>query len=256
MKRILPVLMLLLITTSVMAQRKSELFARIDTLNAELRTTKSELAESERKLAGAQTRVSTLEMQMEQLRETNQGLLDNLNNFIQSSTERTNNIGQTLESLQQKEAQLKAIRDKFSSHDSLAFKVLTDLKKTLGEDAQMGVENGKISIKIENEDLFGTNNAEAKIAESQKAYLQKISEIIKKYQSLSVTIETKGLDNQEILARRAGALAEFMATEYEVTQERLRAMGRVSLAEGTYIRLHPAFDGFYLWMREHLKNGL
>ena len=75
--------------------------------------------------------------------------LANMNKFLEASNQQSSTIGKTLEALQQREAQIKGIRDVFSAQDSIAILVITDLKRTLGENAQIGMSKGAITIQME-----------------------------------------------------------------------------------------------------------
>src|SRR5690606_8725217 len=94
---------------------------------------------------------------------------ENLNTMISTSNERSSNIGKTLEALKLKEAQIKFINDSFSANDSIALLVLTDLKNTLGEDARIAVENGSVSVLIDNSFLFGSKANNATVEEIGRA---------------------------------------------------------------------------------------
>ncbi|TRZ44457.1 hypothetical protein [Robertkochia solimangrovi] len=255
MRSLFPLLILLVLSTNAFGQRKSDLIAQIDGLNKELDSTQTELYVSQRRLATAETKAENLDLQMKQLRETNEGLLKNLNNFISASTERTNNIGKTLETLQRKEAQLKEIRQNFSAHDSVSFAVLTDLKRTLGENSQITVENGAVTVVLTNEFLFGASVNKAVVQESAKTMIGKISEAAQKHQGLSISVEGLGPDDIAMNSQRAGAVAQVLKTDYEFDPAKLMAVAKASGPSTVFVRLHPDFNNFYLWLREHMKNG-
>lgn len=251
MKKYLFTLLTLSLFGGVSAQKKSDLIAEVARLRAEKDSIQSVLNQTERSLSTAETKVASLETQATQLKETNQSLMNNLNNFITSSSERTSNIGRTLEALQAKESQLKAINNVFSSNDSIAFMVLTDYKKTLGENAQLGVENGAITVRMNNSFLFASDKAD--LSAQAKDFIGKIATVLSKHPGMQVTVVSTGVDKLDYIATKAAVVADLLETQHNINPERLRAVGRSGLADATEIKLHPAFDKFYLWTRDQVK---
>lgn len=254
MKRLLPALLILFLVCNAMAQKKSELLEQINDLNAQLKTSETSLAESQKNLSAAQSKIDNLDNEVSQLKETNQGLLKNLNSFIEASTQKSDNIGKTLETLRKKEGQLKGIRDVLSSNDSIAFLILTDLKKTLGEDAQIGVENGSVIIALGNTFLFGAKADKTTLEPAAKDFVGKIAGIATKHTTTFITVESTGTENSELIARRAGVISGVMQTDFTVPATRVMASGKISETSGIRVLIHPKFDDFYLWVREQVKN--
>ncbi|MEH6704496.1 MAG: hypothetical protein V7691_06845 [Galbibacter orientalis] len=243
------VLLILTITSPLSAQSKKDLKEEVATLNEKLKV----LRQTEADLTVAQNKIKSLEFQVTQLEETNQGLLDNMNNFLSTSTQQSNSISRTLEALRKKEKQIKGIRDSFSANDSIALLVLTDLKKTLGESAQIGVEKGAIIVKMENTFLFGAKEGNSAVEASSKDFLNRISATVNKYLALNVSIQSAGGD-WGINALRASSVAKLLQEEFEVTPTRLEVTTKAGGGNVTYVFLHPDFNDFYLDVREELKN--
>ncbi len=255
MRTFLPTLILILITSGVFAQKKSDLIEQVNELSSELRTTKTNLGETQRDLNIAESKAKNLEEQMNELKTINESLLENLNTMISTSNERSSNIGKTLEALKLKEAQIKFINDAFSTNDSIALLVLTDLKKTLGEDARIAVENGSVSVLMDNAFVFGSKANNATVDESAKIFLGKVAGSINKYTSLAISIESTVTENWGLSTNRAAAVAETLQNSFQVAPERLFALGKPGSSEAIYIRFSPKFDSFYFKVREKLKNG-
>lgn len=255
MRTFLPALILILITSSVFAQKKSELIEQVNELSSELRTTKTTLGETQRNLNISESKAKSLEEQLNELKAINESLLENLNTMISTSNERSSNIGKTLEALKLKESQIKFINDNFSTNDSIALLVLTDLKKTLGEDARIAVENGSVSVLLDNSFLFGDKVNNATVNASAKDFLGKVAASINKYTSLAISIESIVTDNWGLSTNRASAVAETLQSSFQVAPERLLAVGKSGSSEAIYIRFYPKFDSFYFKVREKLKTG-
>ncbi|MCG2460790.1 hypothetical protein K8352_08520 [Flavobacteriaceae bacterium F89] len=255
MKKItVPVLLLMLATTLVHAQRKSDLLKEIDDLNSKLKSVQSELAESQKNEKVSEAKATAFEEQMLEVQKTNASLLNNLNNFTAASTEKSDNISRTLTSLKQKEAQLTAIKDVLNANDSTALLVLTDFKKTLGEDAQITVENGAVTVIMTNAFLFGAGAKSEIAGKEAKDFLGKIANVVNKNASFEVNIESQGPEGWELPAKRVATIAGILDKDYQVAQDRLFPVGKPGTATSTFIRVNPKFNEFYLNIWNSMKN--
>ncbi|MEL4308430.1 hypothetical protein [Joostella sp. CR20] len=251
MRTFTTILVLLVVTIGPLtAQSKKELKEKVATLNEQLKV----LKQTEADLTVAQNRIKSLESQVSQLEETNQGLLDNMNNFLSTSAQQSNSISRTLEALRKREKQIKGIRDTFSAQDSIAILVITDLKKTLGENAQIGVEKGAIIVKMDNAFLYGNKQGSATVEAGAKDFINRISATVNKYQSLNVTIQSAGED-WSVNSQRATAIAQILQDEFQVAPQRIETSTKANGGNATYVFMHPDFNGFYLDVREELKKS-
>ncbi|MDG3581932.1 MULTISPECIES: hypothetical protein [Galbibacter] len=249
MRTLYAILLVVFASTTVFAQSKKDLKEEVAKLNDQLKV----LNQTQADLSLAQTKVSSLENQVDELKHTNEQLLNNMNKFLSTSTQQSNSIGKTLEALNKKEAQLKQVRDVYSANDSIAFLVLTDLKKTLGENAQIGVEKGSILIKMDNGFLYGDKADNAKIEEPAKEFVGRISAVINKYESLMVSVQSSGGDwNTNSL--RAASISELLLESYNVAPARLKSTITAGGSNVSYVFLHPDFNAFYLDIRDELKS--
>ncbi|QLE02760.1 hypothetical protein HX109_14750 [Galbibacter sp. BG1] len=244
------ILLAICIASPLTAQSKKELKEQVSTLNDRLKDCKK----TEGELTVAQNKVASLNAQVDQLEETNKGLLNNMNKFLSTSTQQSNSISRTLEALRKKENQIKGIRDNFSSQDSIAFLVLSDFKRTLGENAQIGVEKGSIIVKMDNPYLFGGKEGNSVVEESAKDFLSRIAATAKKYNTLKISVETGGGD-WGINALRASSVAKLFQEEYEVNGSRIKVTTKGNGQDYTLVHLHPGFNDFYLEIREEFKNS-
>ncbi|MCX2682019.1 hypothetical protein OOZ15_18855 [Galbibacter sp. EGI 63066] len=251
MRIFLSVLILSVLTsTSIFAQSKKELRAQVSELNSKLKV----LRQTEADLAIAERKVENLELRLKELQQTNSDLMENMNKFLSASTQQSNTVNLTLETLERKEAQIKDIRDTFSANDSIAFLVLTDLKKTLGEDAQIGVEKGSIIIAMDTPFLYGSDPNSTDVEETAKGFIGKIATVAKKYPSLDVTVESRGA-NWNLNASRAASVANVLQTDFSVASGKLKSTTTAGASDASFIRLHVNFNAFYLEVREDLKKG-
>ena len=253
-KIIVPVIVLLIATSMVHAQKKSDLLKEIDELNAKLKTTQSELAESQTSEKISETKAATFEAQMIEVQKTNATLMNNLNSFTAASTEESDNISKTLTSLKLKEAQLSDIKNVLNANDSIALLVLTDFKKTLGEDAQITVENGAVTVVLKNTFLFGAGNKSEIAGKEAKDFLGKVASVVNNNPSMEVGIESQGPEGWELPAKRVASIAQILDKDYQVPQDRLFPVGKPGTTTSTVIRVYPKFNEFYLNIWNTMKN--
>ncbi len=253
-KIIVPVILLLMATSFVQAQKKSDLLKEIDDLNAKLISTQSDLSESQKNEKVSEAKAASFEEQMLSVQKTNASLLNNLNNFTAASTEKSENISRTLTSLKQKEAQLGTIKDILSANDSITLLVLTDFKRVLGENAQITVESGAVSVVLTNTFLFGAGNKTEIVGKEAKDFLGKIASVVNRHSTMNVNIESQGPEVWELPAKRVASIAQILQKDYDVPQDNLIPVGKPGTATSTYIRVYPKFNEFYLNIWNNMKN--
>jgi len=249
-------LILLSTTYSLSAQNKKELRAEIESLQETLSTTQSALSESRKKENISSARAESFETQMEDLKVTNAQLLDNMSTFMEASTQKTENIGRALESLREKEEKLMTINETLKANDSTALLLLTDLKKALGEEANITVENGAVTIMLDKVLLFGSNASNAKLTIDATPMIKKLATVLKAHRSMFISVEgnsTSGM-SLNLAIQRAGALVDVFTTTYQIIPERIRAVGKISSVETLFVKIHPHFDSFYLMVRSDMKQ--
>lgn len=257
MKKITLALVIVLFNClSIAAQKKSELFAEIEDLKSKLDTTETALNQLKRSEKASVAKAESLESQVLELQAANATLLKNLNNFAEVSNKNSENINKTLASLDEKEKQLKVIKDAISKNDSTAIVVLTDAKQTLGENSKIGVSKGAVTISSAIASLLeGDKNSV--VSASGKAWLEKIAAILTKNPDLHITVE--GLSNTgelDIALIQATTIANTLQNQFTIDPNRISAMGKDGgFSDGIHFKLHPDFNQFYATAREHMKNG-
>jgi len=255
-KTILPISFLLLTTSFLWAQSKKELLAEVENLKSELTTTEPALAESKKNEKISKTKTEFFETQVTELQEANATLLKNLKIFTEASKQKSDNIGRTLESLREKEAQLKVINDALSRNDSTAIVVLTNAKQTLGEDAKIKVSKGAVVISADQTFMFG-GDTNTTVTTAAQMWLEKIAAILLANPDMAITVEGLSMTGElDIAASQAASVAGVLQKQFEITPERITAMGKDGgFTEGIHMKIHPKFDQFYFTVRENMKNS-
>jgi len=190
------------------------------------------------------------------LEENNATLLQNLNNFTAQSNNKLDNLSSVMESLRKKEAELKFINDALTSNDSISLLVLTKLKQTLGENANIKVERGSVVVIMDQTTLFGANSNNTELQAGATESLNKIAGIIKANPDMAVTLEfhTDDASSWEIIYKQAASVTPIIGNTPDVKAERIMVSRKTDLANSLYIMLHPDFNSFYLNLRQNMKK--
>ena len=241
--------------SSLQGQKKSELISEIANLKMQLDSVGSEVSDARKKEKVAQTESDSYKSQVLELQDANKTLMTSLTSFTKVSTKNSNNFNMAMESLNEKERQLKAINDAVASNDSTALIVLTNAKQTLGENARVGVSNGMVVISSDLTSLFGSDS-ESTITTTAEPWIQKIGQILTANPEMAVTIEGLSMTGDLNLPWRQASSISSALQKLQIAPDRIIALGKDgNLKEGVVIKIHPQFDKFYLMVKEHLKNG-
>ncbi len=257
-KPLLSLALLLITTTGIFAQKKSELFAEIAVLKTKLDSTQGLIKEAKKNEKISQNRAESFESQVKELQEANATLLKNLNSFAEVSNKNSSAINQALGSLEQKEKQLKSINDAIARNDSTAIVVLTNAKQTLGENAKISVSEGAVIISASLDMLFGDSST-TELAGSTEEWLGKVANVLKANPDMAVTIEGLTMTGElDVAADQANSLATILQKNFEIDPGRINVLGRDgNFKEGINLKIHPKFQKFYLMVKENMKahNG-
>ena len=256
MKRIILTLSILLVSSSFLfAQRKSDLIAQIDELKTELDATKAEVSEAKKNERIGLARAESFESQVKELQDANTTLLKNLNSFAEVSNKNSENINKVMAKLEEKENQLKAINNAIASNDSTAIVVLTNAKQTLGENAKIGVSNGSVIIASKLEFLFGTATG-VEVTVEGAAWLEKIAGILTANPKVSITIAGLSMTGElDAAANQASAIGAVLQYQFSIDPNRIDSLGKDgNFKEGINLNLHPNYNQFYDMVKENMKS--
>ncbi len=257
-------------TTSLQAQKKKDLLDEIDKLRKELKTTKGQLNDSRKKEKATLTQVETMETQVKDLKETNASLLSNMGSFTELSKKKAQNLEKSLESLQEKDKQIKSINDAIGKGDSIKLATLTVFKQALGNDAKIGVQNGAVILTVPNVVLFGDNDKNVTLQDKAKGILGKIATALNAKPDLKILVEgnsnalnfkDKSLsDNWDLSSKQASAVVRALQKDFKVDPKRMSVLGKSeygsdSIETVTRIIIDPKFDEFYGLVKENMKNA-
>lgn len=260
----------LLSGSSLSAQNKKELQAENSALRTKLRSTEASLSECKREENTNLAKVAAVEAELVEVRATNATLMNNLNQMMEASSKKTENIGKSLENIQRTERQLRLINDALTTTDSTVVAMITSFKKSLGEDVKVNLSNGVVAIVIEDAFLFGEKDASYSLDVNAMDLLGKIATVLKRYPDRDIIVESKSnaldfsgtslTDNWDLSGMRASAVVRVFKDSYQIDPKRLQAIGKEasgfdSIETKTQIKIQPGFDKFYLAVKEAIKNN-
>ncbi|PHQ61008.1 MAG: hypothetical protein COC08_06535 [Maribacter sp.] len=253
---ILTLCVIVSISCSLHAQRKSELIAEIENLKSQIDSVNSEMIKARKNEKVSMVRAESFESQVTELQDANTTLMRNLNTFAKISSKNSENVNRAMTSLQNKEKQLKAIKNAIASNDSTAIVVLTNAKQTLGENVRISVSNGTIIISKDLTSLFGATT-NSKVSSSAEAFIGQVASILTANPNMAITLEGLSMTGElDLAAKQALSVSGVLQEKFEISSDRIMALGKDgNFKEGVNFRIHPKFDQFYLMVRENMKKS-
>jgi len=213
------------------------------------------------------------------LKNTNSSLLNNVGDLASLSKKEAENLERSLESIKEKDLQIKTMRDAISKKDSVTLALVTSLKGALGnlddEDIEINVEKGVVFISISDKLLF--NSGSYTVSGKAEKVLGKVAKVVNDKPEIEFLVEghtdnvpyKKGelLDNWDLSVKRATAVVRVLQWKFKVDPKRITAAGRSyyqPLKENnskankaanrrTRIVVLPKLDQFYNMIEEGMK---
>jgi chemotaxis protein MotB len=249
-------------------QNKKELLMRLEERDMQIRQLQQDLTGIKQEAARYKAEMEAVNFQLEELKTTNASLLQNLTNFTELSSKKTDNISKSLETLRNKENQLKRINDALTSMDSTTLALLTKFKNTLGTEAKTGLNGGSVTVVLENLFLFKDVDRNYEVVPEALPVLEKIAALLKEQPELKIIVETnsnalefkalKIKDNWDLSSLQAAAIVRVLADTYGIAPRRLQAVGKSEygfdgIETTTKIRVQPPYEKFYGMVRDMMK---
>lgn len=229
----------------------------------------------------AKAKLEALKDQVETLKNSNNALLNNQGDLVTLSQQGSRNLERSLESIREKDLQIKSLNDAITKKDSVTLALVTSLKSSLGnlqdEDINVNVEKGVVYISISDKLLFSSGSD--KINERAKEVLGKVATVVNDKPEIDIMIEghtdnkpiasAKFTDNWALSAARATAVTRVLQEDFNVAPERMTAAGRSyfvpvasnDTAEGraknrrTRIVVLPKLDQFFDMVEQGMEQA-
>jgi len=236
MKKLFAIAITGLLMTSCVSNKK---FAEME---GKYQSTQDQLKTAEMKLSACEDDKSSLrasyENQIKTLQNTNAALLDTQGDIVTISKKGAENLERSLESMKEKDLQIKTMRDAINKKDSVTLALVTSLKGALGnindEDIQINVEKGVVFVSISDKLLFGSG--QYKVTNEAKRVLGKVATVVNDKKDFEFMVEghtdtdpisrTNIEDNWDLSTKRATAVVRILQDEYNVDPARMTAAGR------------------------------
>lgn len=268
----------ILMTSCVSNKKYAEMEDKYQTTQDQLKTAEMRLSvcEDEKKSIRA-----SFESQIKTLQNTNAALLDTQGDIVTISKKGAENLERSLESMKEKDLQIKTMRDAINKKDSVTLALVTSLKGALNdindEDIQINVEKGVVFVSISDKLLFGSGKYQ--VTDEAKRVLAKVAKVVNDKKDFEFMVEghtdddpisrTNIEDNWDLSTKRATAVVRILQEEYNVNPARMTAAGRgeyVPVASNdtaagkaknrrTRIVVLPKLDQFFGMIEDGMKKA-
>lgn len=228
--------------------------------------------------AAANSKIDGLEGQVKTMGKTNSALLNNVGDLATLSTKEAQNLERSLESIKEKDSQIKTMRDAITKKDSVTLALVTSLKGALGnlqdEDIEVNVEKGVVFISISDKLLFKSGSYV--ISGRAKEILGKVATVVNNKPEIEFIVEGHTddvpyksggvlIDNWDLSVKRATAVVRVLQKDFKVAPARMTAAGRAEYVpvsttdkaanRRTRIVVIPKLDQFYNMIEEGMKDA-
>ncbi len=231
--------------------------------------------------ASGSSELQVLRDQVGNLKNTNAALLNNVGNLATLSTKEAENLERSLESIKEKDLQIKTMNDAINKKDSVTLALVTSLKGALGnladEDIQINVEKGVVYVSISDKLLFSSGSYN--VSSKARAVLGKVAKVVNDKPDIEFLVEGHTdnvpykskvlLDNWDLSVKRATSVVRVLQKDFNVDPKRMTAAGRShyipvsdnttaanrSTNRRTRIVVLPKLDQFYSMIEDGMKKA-
>lgn len=237
MKKVIAILTLATVLTSSCVSNK-----KFGELEDKYKTTSDELKSANMKLSVCEDEkknlTSSYERQIKVLENTNNALVNTQGDIVTISKKGAENLQRSLESLQEKDLQIKTMRDAINKKDSVTLALVTSLKGALDnvndEDIEISVEKGVVFVSISDKLLFGSGKYE--VTKEARRVLEKVAKVVNDKKDFEFMVEGHTdsdpiardviVDNWDLSTKRATSVVRILQKEFGVNPARMTAAGR------------------------------
>ena len=257
------------------------LHGKLDDANRALDECNAAKAAMESKNSNLQTSIDHLKDQVAEMSVTNQALLNNVGNMATLSAKEASNLEKSLESIKEKDLQIRNMSDALTKKDSVTLALVISLKSSLGNlndtDVTINVEKSVVFISLSDKMLFPSGSTT--IGPNAKNVLGKVATVLNDKPQMDVLVEghTDNVpiskdcikDNWDLSVLRATAITRVLTDDLGVDPARITAGGRSQFVplvpndtpadrsknRRTRIVILPKMDQFYNMIEDGLKKA-
>ncbi len=223
-------------------QSMAELRASLDDCNKRTADLNNQMRLEQQQIANKDGIIQRLEEQLKDTRQTNAGLLQQMEQLSVISTAGAQNITRSLENMDRQQAYIKELTGKIQTKDSTNLALVMNLKRSLDNvndtDVEVKVRGGVVYVSLSDKMLFQSGGST--ITPRAAEVLAKVAKIVNDQPDLNVMVEghTDNVpintnctpDNWALSSQRAATIVRELQTKYGVAPSRLIAAGRSSYA--------------------------
>jgi len=266
---VLSLLLLLFGTIAMQAQKKKDLLGQIEKLRNQIKNTEQQLTESKQQVRLTAEKLELSQTQTAEAQKGNQELLQTINSFASVSKQKANNLTTSLETIKQKDTQLKVVNDALAAAENEKLRRLTIFRDGLGTIGKIGYQNNILVIAIPNISLYGEDDTAIILTEAGKKNILKIGELLTKYPEYAIIIEGNSnalefkekellKDNWDLSALQATAIAKTLQVDSKIDPKRMETSAKseyntTGVETVTRILIKPTFDAFFNVIKEGMK---
>lgn len=267
-----------LMTSCVSNKKFAEMEDKFKSTQDQLKTAEMKLSACEDEKRSTRT---SYESQIKTLQNTNAALLNTTGEMVTISKKGAENLERSLESMKEKDLQIKTMRDAINKKDSVTLALVTSLKGALDnindEDIQINVEKGVVFVSISDKLLFGSGQFQ--VTNEAKKVLAKVAKVVNDKKDFEFMVEghtdddpisrTNIEDNWDLSTKRATAVVRILQNDYGVEPARITAAGRGEYKpvasnddkagkaknRRTRIVVLPKLDQFFGMIEDGMKNA-
>lgn len=254
---------------------------KLDEANRALELCNKAKADADSKASNQQTSINHLKEQVAEMSVTNQALLNNVGNMATLSAKEAANLEKSLESIKEKDLQIRSMQDALDKKDSVTLALVVSLKSSLGNlndtDVVINVEKSVVFISLSDKMLFPSGSTT--VGPNARAVLAKVATVVNDKPQMDVLVEghtdnvpisTECIkDNWDLSVLRATAITRIFTQELGVDPSRVTAGGRGQYMplvandtpahraanRRTRIVILPKMDQFYNMIEDGLKKA-
>ncbi|MGB0930593.1 MAG: OmpA family protein [Chitinophagales bacterium] len=189
-------------------------------------------------LKNEQEKVDGMNEQLDFVKTTNEGLLNQMSDLSIISKTGAESIKKSLEAINQQSGYIEDLNKSINRKDSTNLALIMNLKRSLGdindEDVNIEVKKGVVYVSLSDKMLF--NSGSSNVLPRAHEVLSKIAKVVNDHRELDILVEGHTdnvaisnscvMDNWDLSVKRATSVVRILQNKYGVLPSRMTAGGR------------------------------
>lgn len=255
---------------TVSAQKKKDLLNEITKYRTKVTSLEQEVASFQQKQKLSEEKIYLLHEQNKTVEEEKQQLLKTISGFASVSKQKAENLSNSLETIKEKDRQLKAVNDALANYENIKLQQITAVKDSLGTLGQVKVLPNEIILSIPSVDLLKTEKNQSEDIAIKR--IVKIGNFLKSYPNYNITIEgncnllsevssiQNYTDSWQCSALQATQVAKTLNENCAIDLSRITVIANgndsdLGAKSTISFKFIPDFAGFYQLIKENMKDS-